>query len=108
VSLADQASIAQERGATWSGNERAPLPQVRSVYTDTVGRFVRKDGSMLVKSSQEAAASRRRQAAAPASATPLPPGENRSRPALPVLSNRSWMPAIRVMKKAGEGGISYV
>ncbi|HET8714095.1 MAG TPA: serine/threonine-protein kinase [Gemmatimonadales bacterium] len=88
-------------------------PKCGSVYTDTQARFCPKDGSMLV------AIQSKKPAAAPAAETapsksgggtgvrtPLPPGKALDRAS--SLSNQILDSRYEVMKKLGEGGMSYV
>src|SRR5467141_1345330 len=83
-------------------------PKCGSVYTDTGARFCPKDGSMLVEIQ-----ARKPAAPAPSSAsgtgvrTPLPPrraGLDRAS----SLTNQILDARYQVMKKLGEGGMSYV
>ena len=84
-------------------------PKCGSVYTDTGARFCPKDGSMLV----EIQAKKPAGAPAPASGsgtgvrTPLPPGRAGLDRAS-SLSNQILDARYQVMKKLGEGGMSYV
>jgi serine/threonine-protein kinase len=87
-------------------------PKCGSVYTDTGARFCPKDGSMLV----EIQARKPAAPAAPAPAgggsgtgvrTPLPPGKAGLDRAS-SLSNQILDARYQVMKKLGEGGMSYV
>src|SRR5256714_753329 len=84
-------------------------PKCGSVYTDTGARFCPKDGSMLV----EIQAKKPAAAAAPSSGsgtgvrTPLPPGKAGLDRAS-SLSNQILDARYQVMKKLGEGGMSYV
>jgi serine/threonine protein kinase len=87
-------------------------PKCGSVYTDTGARFCPKDGSMLVEIQA-------RKPAAPAAPvpgsggsgtgvrTPLPPGKAGLDRAS-SLSNQILDARYQVMKKLGEGGMSYV
>ncbi len=86
-------------------------PKCGSVYTDTGARFCPKDGSMLVEIQA-------RKPAAPASPkasggggtgvrTPLPPGRGGLDRAS-TLSNQILDARYQVLKKLGEGGMSYV
>jgi serine/threonine protein kinase len=85
-------------------------PKCGSVYTDTGARFCPKDGSMLVEIQA-------RKPAAPPPApssgsgtgvrTPLPPGKAGLDRAS-TLSNQILDARYQVMKKLGEGGMSYV
>jgi len=83
-------------------------PKCGSVYTDTGARFCPKDGSMLVEIQ-----ARKPAAPAPSSAsgtgvrTPLPPGKAGLDRAS-SLSNQILDARYQVMKKLGEGGMSYV
>ena len=86
-------------------------PKCGSVYTDTGARFCPKDGSMLVEIQAK------KPAAAPAPSpssgsgtgvrTPLPPGKAGLDRAS-SLSNQILDARYQVMKKLGEGGMSYV
>ena len=87
-------------------------PKCGSVYTDTGARFCPKDGSMLVEIQA------RKPAAPPAAAapssgsgtgvrTPLPPGKAGLDRAS-SLSNQILDARYQVLKKLGEGGMSYV
>jgi serine/threonine protein kinase len=87
-------------------------PKCGSVYTDTGARFCPKDGSMLV----EIQARKPAAPAAPAPGsggsgtgvrTPLPPGKAGLDRAS-SLSNQILDARYQVMKKLGEGGMSYV
>jgi eukaryotic-like serine/threonine-protein kinase len=85
-------------------------PKCGSVYTDTQARFCPKDGSMLVEIQSKKSAS---PAAPPASGsgtgarTPLPPGKAGLDRAS-TLTNQILDARYQVMKKLGEGGMSYV
>ena len=86
-------------------------PKCGSVYTDTGARFCPKDGSMLVEIQA------RKPAAPPAGGpssgsgtgvrTPLPPGKAGLDRAS-TLSNQILDARYQVLKKLGEGGMSYV
>ncbi|HEV8380057.1 MAG TPA: serine/threonine-protein kinase [Gemmatimonadales bacterium] len=82
-------------------------PKCGSVYTDTGARFCPKDGSMLVEIQAK------KPAAAPPSGggtgvrTPLPPRKSGLDRAS-SLSNQILDARYQVMKKLGEGGMSYV
>jgi serine/threonine protein kinase len=82
-------------------------PKCGSVYTDTGARFCPKDGSMLVEIQAK------KPPAAPPSGsgtgvrTPLPPGKSGLDRAS-SLSNQILDARYQVMKKLGEGGMSYV
>ena len=83
-------------------------PKCGSVYTDTGSRFCPKDGSMLVEIQ-----ARKPAPPAPSSGsgtgvrTPLPPGKAGLDRAS-SLSNQILDARYQVMKKLGEGGMSYV
>jgi serine/threonine-protein kinase len=85
-------------------------PKCGSVYTDTGARFCPKDGSMLVEIQARKPAA---PPAAPSSGsgtgvrTPLPPGKAGLDRAS-SLSNQILDARYQVMKKLGEGGMSYV
>ncbi|HLQ58140.1 MAG TPA: serine/threonine-protein kinase [Gemmatimonadales bacterium] len=82
------------------------------MYTDTGARFCPKDGSMLV----EVQARKPGPPAAPAPTsgsgtgvrTPLPPGKAAGLDRASTLSNQILDARYQVMKKLGEGGMSYV
>src|SRR5438093_8601736 len=84
-------------------------PKCGSVYTDTGARFCPKDGSMLV----EIQAKKPTSQTAPKSdsgtgaRTPLPPGRAGLDRAS-SLSNQILDARYQVLKKLGEGGMSYV
>jgi len=84
-------------------------PKCGSVYTDTGARFCPKDGSMLVEIQARKPAS-----PAPSSGsgtgvrTPLPPGKAAGLDRASSLSNQILDARYQVMKKLGEGGMSYV
>jgi eukaryotic-like serine/threonine-protein kinase len=87
-------------------------PKCGSVYTDTGARFCPKDGSMLVEI--QARKPPTPPAATPAGGgsgtgvrTPLPPGKSGLDRAS-SLSNQILDARYQVMKKLGEGGMSYV
>jgi len=84
-------------------------PKCGSVYADTGARFCPKDGSMLVEIQA------RKPAAPPASGsggtgvrTPLPPGKASGLDRASSLSNQILDGRYQVLKKLGEGGMSYV
>src|SRR3989441_11040962 len=90
-------------------------PKCGSVYTDTGARFCPKDGSMLV----EIQARKPAAPASPATAastsgsstgarTPLPPGRAAGLDRASTLSNQILDARYQVLKKLGEGGMSYV
>jgi serine/threonine-protein kinase len=78
------------------------------VYTDTGARFCPKDGSMLVEiQARKPAAPPPQSSSGTGVRTPLPPGKaglNRAS----SLSNQILDARYQVMKKLGEGGMSYV
>src|SRR5216110_3552712 len=82
-------------------------PKCGSVYSDTGARFCPKDGSMLVEIQAK------KPPVAPSSGsgtgvrTPLPPGKSGLDRAS-TLSNQILDARYQVMKKLGEGGMSYV
>jgi serine/threonine-protein kinase len=86
-------------------------PKCGSVYTDTGARFCPKDGSMLVEIQAKKPA-----APAPPSGsgtgvrTPLPPGKGQGGglDRASSLSNQILDARYQVLKKLGEGGMSYV
>src|ERR1041385_8091144 len=85
-------------------------PKCGSVYTDTGARFCPKDGSMLVEIQSKKAAS---PAAPPPGSgtgvrTPLPPGKGTGLDRASTLSNQILDARYQVLKKLGEGGMSYV
>ena len=83
-------------------------PKCGSVYTDTGARFCPKDGSMLVEiQAKKAAAAPPPSGSGTGVRTPLPPskaGLDRAS----SLSNQILDARYQVMKKLGEGGMSYV
>src|SRR5437899_5654960 len=90
-------------------------PKCGSVYTDTGARFCPKDGSMLVEiQARKPAAPVPAGAPAPTSGsstgvrTPLPPGKASGLDRVSTLSNQILDARYQVMKKLGEGGMSYV
>ncbi len=88
-------------------------PKCGSVYTDTGARFCPKDGSMLVEIQARKPPAPPPPSAAPSSGsgtgvrTPLPPGKAGLDRAS-SLSNQILDARYQVMKKLGEGGMSYV
>ena len=85
-------------------------PKCGSVYTDTTARFCPKDGSMLVEVQARKAGV---PPAPPGSSgtgvrTPLPPGKATGLDRASTLSNQILDARYQVMKKLGEGGMSYV
>jgi len=77
-------------------------PKCGSVYTDTA-RFCPKDGSMLVEVQAKPAAS-----SGSGTAVRTPPGSGKARDRASTLSNQILDARYQVMKKLGEGGMSYV
>ncbi len=94
-------------------NERR-CPKCGSVYSDTSARFCPRDGSLLVEiQSRKPAPPAPR--APPASGsggtgvrTPLPPGKAVGLDRASTLSNQILDARYEVLKKLGEGGMSYV
>ncbi len=84
-------------------------PKCGSVYTDTGARFCPKDGSMLVEiqSKKPAAPPPPASGSGTGVRTPLPPGKAGLDRAS-SLSNQILDARYQVMKKLGEGGMSYV
>ena len=86
-------------------------PKCGSVYTDTGARFCPKDGSMLVEIQAKKGASPPSSPPSSGSGTgvrtPLPPGKAGLDRAS-TLSNQILDARYQVMKKLGEGGMSYV
>ena len=81
-------------------------PKCGSVYTDTGARFCPKDGSMLVEIQAKKTAPPKSSGGTGAR-TPLPPGKAGLDRAS-SLSNQILDARYQVMKKLGEGGMSYV
>src|SRR3989442_14456721 len=84
-------------------------PKCGSVYTDSGARFCPKDGSMLVEiqARKPAAAPPPTSGSGTGVRTPLPPGKAGLDRAS-SLSNQILDARYQVMKKLGEGGMSYV
>ena len=84
-------------------------PRCGSVYTDSGARFCPKDGSMLVEiqAKKPAAAPPPNSGSGTGVRTPLPPGKAGLDRAS-TLSNQILDARYQVMKKLGEGGMSYV
>src|SRR5438132_3525823 len=84
-------------------------PKCGSVYTDSGARFCPKDGSMLVEiqAKKPAAAPPPTSGSGTGVRTPLPPGKAGLDRAS-SLSNQILDARYQVMKKLGEGGMSYV
>src|SRR5437899_10215305 len=84
-------------------------PKCGSVYTDSGARFCPKDGSMLVEiqAKKPAAAPPPSPGSGTGARTPLPPGKSGLDRAS-SLSNQILDARYQVMKKLGEGGMSYV
>jgi len=89
-------------------------PKCGSVYTDTQARFCPKDGSMLVEIQAKKSAAPAASPPPPSSGsgtgarTPLPPGKAAGLDRASTLSNQILDARYQVMKKLGEGGMSYV
>ncbi len=91
-------------------------PKCGSVYTDTQARFCPKDGSMLVEIQSTKSAAPAVAPSSPPSTgasstgarTPLPPGKGAGLDRASTLSNQILDARYQVMKKLGEGGMSYV
>ncbi len=86
-------------------------PKCGSVYTDTGARFCPKDGSMLVEiqAKKPAAAPPPSSGGGTGVRTPLPPGKGAAGlDRASSLSNQILDARYQVMKKLGEGGMSYV
>jgi serine/threonine-protein kinase len=81
-------------------------PKCRSVYTDTA-RFCPKDGSMLVEV-QAKPASPASSTSGTGVRTPATPGKGPGLDRASTLSNQILDARYQVMKKLGEGGMSYV
>lgn len=77
-------------------------PKCGSVYTDTA-RFCPKDGSLLVEVQAKPAAS-----SGSGTAVRTPPGSGKALDRASTLSNQILDARYQVMKKLGEGGMSYV
>src|SRR5690349_23850894 len=82
-------------------------PKCGSVYTDTGARFCPKDGSMLVEIQAKKPATPPSSGSGTGVRTPLPPGKAGLDRAS-SLSNQILDARYQVMKKLGEGGMSYV
>src|SRR5881392_2119324 len=82
-------------------------PKCGSVYTDTGARFCPKDGSMLVEIQARKPAAPAPSGSGTGVRTPLPPGKAGLDRAS-SLSNQILDARYQVMKKLGEGGMSYV
>jgi len=82
-------------------------PKCGSVYTDTGARFCPKDGSMLVEIQAKKPATPPPSGSGTGVRTPLPPGKAGLDRAS-SLSNQILDARYQVMKKLGEGGMSYV
>ena len=80
-------------------------PKCGSVYTDTAARFCPKDGSMLVEIQSKKSSAPPSSDSGTGARTPLPKsGLDRAS----SLSNQILDARYQVMKKLGEGGMSYV
>ncbi len=82
-------------------------PKCGSVYTDTGARFCPKDGSMLVEIQSKKPSAPPSSGSGTGARTPLPPGKSGLDRAS-SLSNQILDARYQVMKKLGEGGMSYV
>jgi len=82
-------------------------PKCGSVYTDTAARFCPKDGSMLVEIQSKKPSAPPSPGSGTGARTPLPPGKSGLDRAS-SLSNQILDARYQVMKKLGEGGMSYV
>src|SRR2546425_8115553 len=82
-------------------------PKCGSVYTDTAARFCPKDGSMLVEIQSKKPSAPPSPGSGTGARTPLPPGKSGLDRAS-SLSNQILDARYQVMKKMGEGGMSYV
>src|SRR5207249_11715366 len=82
-------------------------PKCGSVYTDTAARFCPKDGSMLVEIQSKKPSAPPSSGSGTGVRTPLPPGKAGLDRAS-SLSNQILDARYQVMKKLGEGGMSYV
>ncbi|HEY6090827.1 MAG TPA: hypothetical protein VIV83_02450, partial [Gemmatimonadales bacterium] len=83
-------------------------PKCGSVYTDTGARFCPKDGSMLVEIQSKKAAAAPPPGSGTGVRTPLPPGKGTGLDRASTLSNQILDARYQVLKKLGEGGMSYV
>ena len=83
-------------------------PKCGSVYTDTGARFCPKDGSMLVEIQAKKPAAPPPSGSGTGVRTPLPPGKSSGLDRASSLSNQILDARYQVMKKLGEGGMSYV
>src|SRR5213083_872710 len=82
-------------------------PKCGSVYTDAGARFCPKDGSMLVEIQATKPAAPASSGSGTGVRTPLPPGKAGLDRAS-TLSNQILDARYQVLKKLGEGGMSYV
>ena len=82
-------------------------PKCGSVYTDTAARFCPKDGSLLVEIQSKKPSAPPSPGSGTGARTPLPPGKSGLDRAS-SLSNQILDARYQVMKKLGEGGMSYV
>ena len=83
-------------------------PKCGSVYTDTGARFCPKDGSMLVEIQAKKPAAPAPSGSGTGVRTPLPPGKSSGLDRASTLSNQILDARYQVLKKLGEGGMSYV
>jgi serine/threonine-protein kinase len=78
------------------------------MYTDTGARFCPKDGSMLVEIQSRKPAGPPAAGSGTGGRTPLPPGKTSGLDRASTLSNEILDARYEVLKKLGEGGMSYV
>src|SRR5258705_7029284 len=83
-------------------------PKCGSVYPDTGARFCPKDGSMLVEVQARKPAAGASSGGGTGGRTPLPPGKSAGLDRASTLSNEILDGRYEVLKKLGEGGMSYV
>src|SRR3954447_8596824 len=83
-------------------------PKCGSVYTDTGARFCPKDGSMLVEVQSRKPASPEASGGGTGVRTPLPPGKAAGLDRASTLTSQILDGRYEVLKKLGEGGMSYV
>ncbi len=83
-------------------------PKCGSIYTDTGARFCPKDGSMLVEIQSKRPAAPPSASSGTGGRTPLPPGKVGGLDRASTLSNQILDARYEVLKKLGEGGMSYV
>src|SRR5258705_13857276 len=83
-------------------------PKCGSVYPDTGARFCPKDGSMLVEVQARKPAAASSSGGGTGVRTPLPPGKGGGLDRASTLLNQILDGRYEVLKKLGEGGVSYV